>query len=172
MYNIVHGHNGKISVVNNENSGVEFTILMPKTLEIPLNEIQQIEKDRKGLGSILIAEDEEALRLLYREHLESSGYIVTACDNGKEALALLKANPENYDLLLTDHSMPIMTGTELIKAVLKVKVDIPIILVTGYADMESIDKVVSKNSYKCLVKPVKRSVLLETVYRCIESHDK
>jgi len=172
VYNIVHGHNGKITVVNNEHSGVEFTILMPKTLETPLNEIQQIEKDRKGLGSILIAEDEEALRLLYSEHLESSGYIVTACDNGNEALALLKANPENYDLLLTDHSMPIMTGTELIKSVLKVKVDIPIILVTGYADMESIDKVVSKNSYKCLVKPIKRSVLLETVYRCIESHDK
>jgi len=172
VYNIINGHNGNIAVVNNERAGVEFTILMPKTLDVPLNEIDKIEKERKGLGNILIAEDEEDLRLLYSEHLASSGYIITACDNGKEALALLAENAGKYDLLLTDHSMPIMTGTELIDAVLKAKIDIPIILATGYADIESIDKVVSKNAYKCLVKPIKRSVLLETVYRCIEGNDK
>jgi len=168
VYNIIHGHNGNISVVNNDKSGVEFTILLPKTLDAPLNEPSEESKERIGRGHILIAEDEENLRLLYREHLESSGYIVTTCGNGREALTLFKANPKGYDLLLADHSMPIMTGAELIEAVLNIKIDIPIILATGYADIESIDKLISNNSYKFLIKPIKRNVLLESVYRCIE----
>lgn len=171
VYNIINGHNGNISVVNNEKKGVEFTIVLPRTFEAPLNKKPEVSNERMGLGSILIAEDEEDLRLLYREQLESSGYVVTTCNNGSEALELFKNTPEKYDLILADHSMPIMTGTELIEAVLKINVDIPIILATGYADIESIDKMVSKNSYKCLVKPIKRTVLLETVYRCIESID-
>jgi signal transduction histidine kinase/CheY-like chemotaxis protein len=171
VYNIINGHNGKISVVNNDQSGVEFTILLPRTLEAPLSEKPEASTERMGMGNILVAEDEEDLNLLYREYLESSGYVVTTCENGNEALALIKSNPEAYDLLLTDHSMPLMTGTELIEAVLKIKVDIPIILATGYADIESTDKIVSKSSYKCLVKPIKRNVLLETVYRCIEVND-
>jgi len=167
VYNIINGHNGNISVVNNEQSGVEFTIQLPKTLEAPLNENPEARTEHMGQGHILIAEDEEDLNLLYREYLESSGYVVTTCKNGKEALAVFKNNPKGYDLLLTDHSMPTMTGAELIEAVLKINADIPIILATGYADITSTNKIVSKNSYKCLVKPIKRNVLLETVYRCI-----
>ncbi|MFT5756498.1 MAG: signal transduction histidine kinase/ActR/RegA family two-component response regulator [Alteromonadaceae bacterium] len=171
VYNIINGHDGNISVVNNDNNGVEFTILLPKTLDAPLHKKAKILNARKGQGNILIAEDEEDLRRLYCEHLESSGYVVTTCENGYQALVLFKDNPNGYDLILTDHSMPLMTGTELIEAVLKIRVDIPIVLATGYADIGSIDKVVSKNAYKCLVKPIKRNVLLETVYRCIESKD-
>jgi signal transduction histidine kinase/ActR/RegA family two-component response regulator len=171
VYNILKGHNGNISVVNNDNTGVEFTLLLPRTLEAPLNEKPKVTNERLGKGNILIVEDEEDLRFLYREHLESSGYIVTACENGIEALELFKAYPESYDLLLTDHSMPLMTGTELIKAVLKIKIDMPVILATGYAEIESIEKVVSKDLYKCLVKPIKRIVLLETVYRCMENNN-
>jgi CheY-like chemotaxis protein len=172
VYNIIKGHNGNISVVNNEDAGVEFTLLLPRTLEAPLNDQPKVTNERVGKGNILMVEDEEDLRFLYREHLESSGYIVTACENAMEALELFKAYPESYDLLLTDHAMPLMTGSELIGEVLKIKIDMPVILATGYAEIESIDKVVSKNAYKFLVKPIKRSVLLETVYRCIEGDDK
>jgi signal transduction histidine kinase/ActR/RegA family two-component response regulator/membrane-bound lytic murein transglycosylase MltF len=170
VYSIINGHNGNISVVNNEKNGVEFTLLWPRTLEAPFKIESKITNEHKGSGNILLAEDEEDLRNLYREHLESTGYVVAACKNGNEALALFSANPEKFDLLLTDHSMPLMTGTELIEAVLKVKPDIPIILATGYADMESIDKVICKDAYKCIVKPIKRCVLLDAVSRCIESN--
>ena len=171
VYNIIKGHNGNISVVNNDD-GVEFSLLLPRTHEAPLNDKPKVTNERVGQGNILMVEDEEDLRFLYREHLESSGYIVTTCENGIEALELFKAYPESYDLLLTDHAMPLMTGSELIEEVLKIKMDMPVILATGYAEIESIDKVVSKNAYKCLVKPIKRNVLLETVYRCIEGNDK
>ncbi len=168
VYNIITGHNGDISVVNNKGSGVEFTILLPKTLDAPLSEKAELSNEHVGQGNILIAEDEEDLRILYREHLESAGYVVTTAENGSEALALFKGNPQGYDLLLTDHSMPVMTGIELIEAVSKINVNIPIILATGYADMETIDQMASKHSYKCLVKPIKKNVLQETVYRCID----
>jgi len=170
VYSIINGHNGNISVVNNRQSGVEFTVLLPRTLEAPFNEKAEVSNEHEGRGNILLAEDEEDLRLLYREHLESTGYNVIACENGKEALALFTRTPENFDLLMTDHSMPLMTGTELIAAVLEIKRDIPIILATGYADIESIDKVVSRHSYKCIVKPINRSVLLETVSSCIKTN--
>jgi CheY-like chemotaxis protein len=170
VYNIVNGHNGSISVVNNDKGGAEFTILLPRSLETPLDEKSEVPNQYMGRGNILITEDEEDLRLLYREHLESSGYIVTTCENGHQALELFKENPHGYDLILTDHSMPLMTGIELIEAVLKIKVDIPIILATGYADIESIDKAVSNESYQCIVKPIRRSVLLEKVYRCLKSN--
>jgi DNA-binding NtrC family response regulator len=116
----------------------------------------------------LIAEDEEDLRFLYREHIESSGHFVTTAENGSEALELFKNSPQGYNLLLTEQLMPLMTGIELIEAVLKINVNIPIILATGYADMETIDQIGSKHAYKCLVKPINRNVLQETVYRCID----
>ncbi|NQZ24153.1 MAG: transporter substrate-binding domain-containing protein [Colwellia sp.] len=170
VYSIINGHNGSISVINNEQGGVEFTILLPRTLETPLNEKPNLSDEFKGCGNILIAEDEEDLRLLYREHLENAGYTVTACVNGQEALALFTLTPEKFDLIMTDHSMPLMTGTELIAAVLKVKADIPIILATGYADIELLDKIVCKDSYTCIAKPIKRAVLLETVSIGIKSN--
>jgi len=170
VYSIVEGHNGSISVINNEQGSAEFTILIPKTLEPPSYENAKQANEHNGSGHILLAEDEEDLRLLYREHLESTGYTVTACENGQEALALFTITPEKYDLIMTDHTMPLMSGTELIKAALKIKADIPIVLATGFADTESIDKIICKGSYQCIVKPIKRSVLLDAVSVCIQKN--
>jgi len=170
VYSIISGHKGNIAVVNNEKNGVEFTILLPSCIETPLIDKPKVSVEQKGNGHILLAEDEEDLRTLYREHLESTGYNVTACNNGCDALTLFKSSPDKFDLLITDHSMPVMSGTQLIEAVLKIKNDFPIILATGYADFQSVNKIIPQNAYKCIIKPIKRSVLLETVSACLQKN--
>ncbi|MCJ8320973.1 MAG: response regulator, partial [Colwellia sp.] len=74
-----------------------------------------------------------------------------------------------YDLVLTDHSMPIMSGTELAKKILSIRPNLPIILATGYADLMSMDEMNSIGLSACLIKPVRIDELNQTVHKCLTS---
>ncbi len=67
--------------------------------------------------------------------LERLGFRVSSCRNGIEALGEFKAHPNDYDLVVTDQTMPRMTGVELAKALLKIRPDIPVILCTGFSEV-------------------------------------
>jgi len=86
-----------------------------------------------GTERILFVDDEEHLAELWGEMLESLGYQVAAHTSSREALATFQGNPEQFDLMITDMTMPEMTGTELSKAIRKIRPDLPIILCTGFS---------------------------------------
>jgi two-component system cell cycle response regulator CpdR len=86
------------------------------------------------MAHILIADDEEPLRGFVARALQLDGHTVDAACDGGEALDLLSAPGADYDLLLTDIRMPIMDGIALALAAAKLKPDMPILLMTGYAD--------------------------------------
>jgi two-component system cell cycle response regulator CpdR len=86
------------------------------------------------MGRILIADDEEPLRGFVSRALQLDGHDVEAACDGAEALELLLADEDGFDLLLTDIRMPMMDGIALALAVAKARPDMPILLMTGYAD--------------------------------------
>lgn len=169
VHNIIKQHRGDIAVKSTVGKGTIFTVCLPVSKE-SIEEKQTSNYENKvGNGRILIAEDEECLCMLYKEQLELAGYEVTICANGQEALSEFNKKPTNYDLVLTDHSMPIMSGTELAKKILSIRPNLPIILATGYADLMSMDEMNSIGLSACLIKPVRIDELNQTVHKCLTS---
>ena len=116
---------------------------------------------------ILIAEDESLIASLYQEFLNYYGYQSTICTDGASALSTYR-NPNNhFDLVVTDQNMPYMTGTELSKTILELTPDIPIILLTGFNDEETLAEIKQVGVEHCLKKPVNLPTLKEAIDNCL-----
>jgi len=167
VHSIIKQHHGDITVESVMGKGTTFTIFLPQSIE-RLDEIKSSVREYKtGEGHILVVEDEEELRTLYKEQLETIGYKVTTCSNGQEALSVFKKKPTYFDLVLTDHSMPGITGRDLAIKILTIQPNFPIIIATGYADLMSIDEMKSMGVKKCLIKPLKIDELNGTIQCCL-----
>lgn len=98
--------------------------------------IQPVDKEPSlptGSERILFVDDEEGIAYTCNVLLECQGYKVTSVTSGIEALDLFKANPDAFDLVFTDQTMPVMTGAELATELLKIRPDLPIVLCSGYS---------------------------------------
>ena len=98
--------------------------------------------------------------------LAELGYEVTSRMNGREALALLKADPSRFDLVITDQTMPEMTGIELAKEVLAIRADMPIIMCTGFSYVVDADKAKAAGIKAFAMKPLTRREIARTIRRC------
>ncbi len=90
---------------------------------------------RNGSGCILMVDDEDTVLTFMEEMLSNNGYEVKTSVNGEHALNLFQEAPDKYDLVITDQTMPKMTGVDLSKQILDIRSDIPIILCTGYSGL-------------------------------------
>jgi CheY-like chemotaxis protein len=128
-----------------------------------------VELIEKGRGQhILIIDDEVSVARFEGELLSHHGYQVTVMTDSEMAAAKFLANPDEYDLVITDQSMPIMTGTELAAAVLKEHPDTPIILYTGYIDDLDQEKVAEIGIRELQVKPVQGRNLVSLVQKYLD----
>ncbi|MDI9571393.1 MAG: PAS domain S-box protein [Pseudomonadota bacterium] len=163
VYGIVRDCGGAIVVESEPSRGTVFTIYLPlldadnsaeeeKTADIP-----------RGRGRILLVDDEEAIAALGRESLSSLGYEVTACYSSHDALEAFRARPERYDLVITDMTMPNMTGAGLARELLKLRPALPIILTTGYSDRIDEEEAKKIGFREFLMKPVSLAELSRAV---------
>ena len=113
---------------------------------------------------ILVVEDEIEQAKIYQQYLEQQNYVVTVCHNGMDALSTFKENPNQFDLVLTDYSMPGMTGIQLIKKILDIRSDISVIICTGYGEVKE-DKKLGIGKY--LIKPIRLAKLQSTIEDCL-----
>ena len=121
---------------------------------------------RRALGRVLLADDEpEPLRAAARI-LRHSGFIVDAVDDGKSATEAILKN--NYDAIITDISMPNMSGIELLQFMRKQDEDVPVILVTGAPAVETAVEALEHGAYKYLVKPVSPDRLESAVQKAVQ----
>ncbi len=133
---IVHGivtrHNGIIDVESIPGQGTLFVLLLPLTEKVLAVEDVPAEQICTGKERILLVDDEPSITFLGQEYLNKLGYHTQGFTSAAEALTTFKSGPSEFDLIITDMTMPGMTGEALTREILKVSPDIPIILCSGY----------------------------------------
>lgn len=163
VHGIVRSHGGCITVYSRLGEGSVFHIYFP-IIDAPIEEASESESIPRGSGEhILFLDDEEVLATLGRKILEGLGYRVTALTKAHEALAGLKE--EKYDLLVTDLTMPLMDGIEVIKEAHKIRPELPVILTSGYTASLTLDSARQIGFSDLLMKPNSARSLGEAVFR-------
>ncbi|HBA54934.1 MAG TPA: hypothetical protein DCZ04_10925, partial [Syntrophorhabdus aromaticivorans] len=137
VYGIVKSLHGSITVTSEPGKGTTFNVFIPQAEP----SIQSDEADEgdipRGTGRILFVDDEEPLMEWGLTILRRLGYTVIGVTDSHHALSLFADNPGRFDVVITDYTMPRMTGLDLAKQLLRVRPDIPIILTTGYSEKAS-----------------------------------
>lgn len=171
LHGVVKGHNGHIIIDSTLGQGTSFHLLFPPSSDINYSGVD-FENNRtisvQGSGErILIIDDQEALADMQYDLLKEYGYQCTKKYNSEDALELFLGNPEAYDLIITDQTMPNLTGLEIINTIRDKNFDIPIIISTGYSEKIKDSKLEIKN-VTLLKKPTETKVLLDNVARSIK----
>lgn len=169
---IALSHRGRI-VISREFEQIDrITVYLPAYKEIQSGEKKEgMEVPRHGKGHILIVDDEASLISVTSENLKSLGYSVTSRLCGKEALELFRNTPEQFDLVISDLTMPEITGDKLAARLIEVRPDIPIIIYTGYSTPELKNQVSRLGVRAVLEKPSSRGELAKLVQNVLaEKH--
>jgi CheY-like chemotaxis protein len=168
VHGIVTQHGGYITVESEQGSGSTFTVYFPKITEEP--ETDAVSDDELPTGSerILFVDDEEALVEMGEDILAELGYEVTSRMNGREALALFRLDPSRFDLVITDQTMPEMTGVELAEEVLAIRPDLPIIMCTGFSHLVDADTAMAVGIKAFAMKPLTKREIARTIRKVLE----
>lgn len=163
VHGIVSSHSGVINVSSEMGKGTVFEVWLPLVEKRLKPKVTGISLLTEGRGHLLIVDDEEDIARISMLLLQDVGYQVTACNDSKEAYALVEREPEKFDLMITDQTMPGMTGIELSKKVAALRPDMPILLCSGYSSTLTDKQVAEAGVWKTVLKPVDRDALLTTV---------
>ncbi|MBF0226837.1 MAG: PAS domain S-box protein [Desulfobacterales bacterium] len=135
IHGIVKDHGGFLNVHSEIEKGSMFNIFLPIAMEAVSSKTEISSNIVKGKGSILFVDDEYLIVEMAKNTLEFLGYEVTATTSPLEAFDLFLLTPSKFELVMTDMTMPSMTGLELSKKIMQIKPDIPIILTTGFTEL-------------------------------------
>jgi len=134
VHGIVTAHGGGISVYSEPEQGTTFQVYLPYATSNERGDLDDELPVPTGSERILFVDDELPNTLMAKQMLASLGYDVVIRTSSVEALEMFLKNPNRYDLVITDQTMPQITGNELAQEILKVRPDMPIILVTGFSE--------------------------------------
>ena len=174
IHGFVHSSGGHIHIDTN-NTGTVFTLLFPHCEQVASNSVRNkptsnIASDRKSHSTrhILVVDDEIPVVKILTEILELEDYKVTSTSSSNKALQLVKDGKHDYDLLITDHTMPELTGVELIEEVRKLKPDIPTILCSGYTKESHDAHFDNQEISRIMTKPVDQLDLVNLVAELVD----
>jgi len=168
VHGIVMGHGGAITVKAMPREGTSFTVYLPRLFNKVTREIIEPENLPKGSEHILFVDDEEALARLGQKNLESLGYEVTTATSGVDALELFCSDPQAFDLIFTDQTMPIITGIQLSEKILNVRPDIPIILCSGFSATTSVETAKAVGIKTFIMKPLTKLDVALTIRKVLD----
>jgi len=167
VHGIAQSHRGAITVTSTPGQGACFQVYLPCCEEKPVAPTLQSPEIVRGQGRILMVDDEEAIVALGRRSLAKLGYKVTGETSSVRALELLTNDPNQFDLVVTDQTMPQLTGTLLAQEIWRIRPDLPIIISTGYSEQFSQGKAASNGFHTLLHKPYTAAELARTIQQCL-----
>ena len=167
IHGIVEMMGGDISVTSEVAKGTTFSILFPV-----VEDVEDIHPTPKAIASkddfkmsILLVDDDTSIREVTQAILNRKGFAVESASDGQKAFDLFKANPDKYNLIVTDLSMPNMSGIELCQAIRASGSDIPIMLSTGHLDIEDQKEYENIGITKSIQKPWTADELIERIHK-------
>ncbi len=168
VHGIVKSHNGAILVDSQFKKGTTFRIFFPVAEETVVIEAEPDDEFPTGNERILIVDDEKSMADIGRKRLERLGYEVEARTDPMEALELFRADPDQFDLVITDMTMPHITGDNLVKEILKIRPDMPTILCTGFSEKIDEEKAKKIGAREYIDKPFDRGKLSRLVRKVLD----
>ena len=170
VHGIVKDHGGAVAVESNQGSGSVFHVFLPKVEGGLSQRPPESDKLPKGTERILYVDDEKAMVDAIVPMLERLGYSVTSRTSGIEALEAFKTAPYDYDIVITDHTMPNITGDEMAQEMLAIRSDIPIILCTGYSEIMDERKAKDIGIREFALKPLVRSEIAGKIRDVLDNY--
>ena len=168
-HGIIHQHGGHILLESEVDRGTIIKILLPQVSE---NETKlQIKHDSQGIATgsedagkhILIVDDELSITIYLSELLQNYGYKVTAFNNSEDALSYFEEHHEEFDLILTDQTMPGISGLDMATKMISIANGIPVILCTGYSDQVDEKKALENSISVYMDKPIQSDELIYAI---------
>ncbi len=165
---LVTSHNGVIRVKSRKGVGTTFTIYFPCIAAGAEKPASPPPLPSEGTEHILVVDDEKTLVEIQERSLRKLGYRVTATSSSPQALELFRENPKDYDLVVTDQSMPRLSGEVLCRSLKEIRPDVPIIMCTGYSSRIDADKAAALGISRFLLKPVSRIELAAAIRQSLD----
>jgi CheY-like chemotaxis protein len=162
---IVRGHKGAVKVFSSPGQGTTFKVLFPAS-EVKPSRIESGEQTRADLrdsGTVLVIDDEEMVRCVAKSVLESYGYSVLVAVDGRSAVELFKEVCHQISVVVLDLTMPSMSGEETFGQLRTIRPNVPVILSSGYNEVEAVKRFTGKSLAGFIQKPYTATQLAQKV---------
>jgi signal transduction histidine kinase/DNA-binding NarL/FixJ family response regulator len=169
IHGIIKSYGGFITLSSELGKGTVFHVFIPVVNEEDLPAKEAIKQIPIGIEKILFIDDEEILADLGKNMLERLGYHVTVRKSSLEALETFQNQPDQFDVVITDQTMPGMTGVDLARRMLQIRPDIPIILCTGYSSIISEEKAKFLGIKEFALKPLTKKTIATLIRKVLDT---
>jgi len=167
VHGIVKTHGGEIKVNSHVGRGTSFHVYFPVQEASVDAEPEDFKSEQLGSGRIMVVDDERTIALMFEKMLRKLGYDVTTFMDSIEAVSRFRKNPDAFDLVLTDMTMPKMTGAELTREILSIRPKLPVVMTTGFSEIIDREKAQRLGVKEFLLKPVKKEKLSQVVKKVL-----
>jgi PAS domain S-box-containing protein len=165
---IIRGHGGSISVESAPGHGSTFTVVVPAMPQVEGPGPKDPQMELRGYGHVLVVDDEELVRNMARLTLQRCGYTVDTAADGRVALELFAKRPDEFDAVLLDLTMPVLSGEDTLRGIQSIRSDVRVVLSSGYSEVEARRRFHDRGISGFLQKPYTATVLARRIKQALK----